>query len=153
MATTKCGFDDKDEVLGRDSLITFGPTLFVNIGFDPAYNPAAKPTAPPNAQLLKQPALVDSGATQSCIDGGIAQRLGLPVVDKQRVSGIGGICEVNMYLAQIYVPSLNYTIYGSFAGVDLVAGGQVHLALIGRTFLQDFTMVYEGKTGNVSLTS
>jgi len=37
--------------------------------------------------------------------------------------------------------------------VDLIAGGQAHYALIGRTFLQSFTMVYEGRTGTVTLSN
>ena len=32
-------------------------------------------------------------------------------------------------------PILDFIQYGRFAGVDLAAGGQVHKALIGRTFL------------------
>lgn len=35
--------------------------------------------------------------------------------------------------------------------IDLAAGGQAHLALIGRTFLRNFTMVYEGRTGTVTI--
>lgn len=53
--------------------------------------------------------------------------------------------------AQIHVPSLVFNHYGQFAAVDLAAGGQRHAALIGRTFLQHFTMMYEGRTGNVTL--
>ena len=48
---------------------------------------------------------------------------------------------------------LNFTIYGMFAGVHLVAGGQIHRALIGRTFLQHYTMVYEGRTGTVTISN
>jgi hypothetical protein len=53
------------------------------------------------------------------------------------------------------VPTLNVTIYGAFAGVHLAAGGQLHQALIGRTFLSSFsfTMVYEGATGTVTISS
>jgi hypothetical protein len=58
---------------------------------------------------------------------------------------------VNVYLAQVHVPSLAFTIYGAFAGVDLAAGGQAHRVLIGRTFLQNLAMVYEGLTGSVKL--
>jgi hypothetical protein len=57
----------------------------------------------------------------------------------------------SIFIAQIHVPSLAFTIYGAFAGVDLAAGGQVHKALIGRTFLRAFKMVYEGTTGTVTL--
>ena len=56
-----------------------------------------------------------------------------------------------MYLAQIHIPSLARTIYGEFAGVDLRIGGQSIDALIGRTFLQHFRMVYEGTNGDVEL--
>ena len=56
-----------------------------------------------------------------------------------------------MHLAQIYVPALDFTMYGVFAGVHLTAGGQPHYALMGRTFLQEFTLVYEGRTGTVTL--
>ena len=56
-----------------------------------------------------------------------------------------------MHLAQIHVPTLDVTLYGTFAGVDLIAGGMIHQALIGRTFLRHFTMTYNGFTGSVVL--
>ena len=43
--------------------------------------------------------------------------------------------KVTVHLAQIYVPSLDFTVYGRFSAVHLAAGGQAHQALIGRTFL------------------
>jgi hypothetical protein len=42
---------------------------------------------------------------------------------------------------------------GVFAGVHLQEGGQLHRALIGRTFLRHYKMVYEGLTGTVTLES
>jgi predicted aspartyl protease len=96
-------------------------------------------------------ALVDTGASESCIDGTLAAALKLPVVDRRMTAGAHGAKEVNMHLAQIHIPSLKFTIYGAFAGVDLHAGGQIHSALIGRTFLQHFKMIYDGTTGSVEL--
>ncbi len=52
---------------------------------------------------------------------------------------------------QVHVPTLGQTAYGTFAAVHLAAGGQVHVALIGRTFLRNFTMIYEGRTGTVTI--
>lgn len=46
---------------------------------------------------------------------------------------------------------MNFTLYGRFLGVHLLAGRQPHQALLGRTFLQEFTMTYEGRTGVVTL--
>ena len=90
---------------------------------------------------------------ESCIDSALALVLNLPIVDRQEVAGVHGADTVNFHLAQIYVPTLDFTVYGLFAGVHLCAGGQPHLALIGRTFLQSFTMTYEGRTGSVILSN
>ena len=151
---TKCGFNDLPEKpgSGAESLSVHGPTLLVDIGFDPQFDAADINRRPQLAETSLH-ALVDSGASESCIDDDLAQKLALPVVDRRRVSGIGGIHEVNMYLAQIHVPSLRFTLYGAFAGVNLIAGGQSHYALIGRTFLRHFTMTYEGRTGTVTLSN
>lgn len=130
-------------------LISYGPTLKVDVGFDPTFSPGR--TAIPTAAIKDVAALVDTGATESCIDSLLATQLNLPVVDRRTVSGVHGSKEVSMHLAQIHIPSLGRTIYGMFAAVDLVAGGQIHKALIGRTFLQHLTMVYEGPTGSVTL--
>jgi predicted aspartyl protease len=122
----------------------------VDIGFDPAYVAGAGKI--PNLTEKSVHALVDTGAEESFIDNDLAVRLNLPVVDKQHVSGSAGRHEVNVYLAQIHVPSITFTIYGRFGGVDLAAGGQRHHALIGRTFLKSFVMTYNGRTGAVELT-
>lgn len=145
MPKTECGFADQGE------LVMFGPTLWVEIGFDSRFRPdkVGRPDLPQDAL----PALVDTGAASSCIDSALAAHLRLPIVNREHMSGAHGSGELNMHLAQIWVPSLRQTTWGSFAGVHLLAGGQRHVALIGRTFLQNFRMVYDGKTGAVTLHS
>jgi predicted aspartyl protease len=130
-------------------LVTMGPTLFVDIGFDKDWHSASGVT--PVAGIERMQALVDTGASECCIDALLATQVGLPIVDRRPIAGVGGKHLVNIYLAQIHVPSLRFTIWGAFAGVALSAGGQVHSALIGRTFLKNFTMVYEGRTGTVTI--
>jgi predicted aspartyl protease len=151
MASTKCGFDDNPGLTGCEALSFHGPTLYVQIGFDPTYDPQAIPLRIPNLPGNAISALVDTGAGESCIDSALAMTLNLPIMDRRIVSGAHGAGVVNVHLAQIHVPSLAFTVYGPFCAVDLAAGGQVHLALIGRTFLRGFTMVYEGRTGTVTL--
>jgi predicted aspartyl protease len=153
MAQTKCGFDNAPSVSGGDLLIAHGPTLIVNIGFDPNFKSDSAPAPTPIAGITGLHALVDTGATESCIDSLLAAQLSLPIVDRRSVAGAHGARPVNVHLAQIHIPSLAFTLYGQFAAVDLIAGGQTHYALIGRTFLRSFTMVYEGKTGTVTLSS
>jgi hypothetical protein len=152
MPSTKCGFNDQPGGLTAvTALVKWGPTLLVDIGFDPNYKNAVGGSLPvPGKTGLY--ALVDAGATESCINSLLAAQLNLPIVDKRLTAGAHGAKEVNMHLAQVHIPSLGFTIYGAFSGVDLRAGGQEHFALIGRTFLQRFKMIYEGTTGNVEIT-
>ena len=153
MSETLCGFNDTLTSSGSNLLVSYGPTIMVDIGFDPTYNANAVPITIPISAIKGVTALVDSGAGQSCIDNLLAAQLGLPVIDRQEISGAGGRHTTNVYLAQIYVPSLSFVIYGTFYGVNLIAGGQVHKALIGRTFLKNFIMNYDGKTGTVKISN
>jgi hypothetical protein len=149
MARTTCGFNSTASTSGAELLVLAGPTLLVDVGFDKDWRSESK--TPPMTGIQQVQALVDTGASESCIDALVATQIGLPIVDRRPISGVGGKHLVNMYLAQIYVPTLLYTIWGAFAGVDLAAGGQMHRALIGRTFLRHFTMIYEGLSGTVTI--
>jgi predicted aspartyl protease len=149
MPSIDCGFSDiVGGATGSQLLITQGPTVLVDIGFDAAFKVGmGLPT--PGISAVK--ALVDTGATESHIDSLLASQLGLPVVDQRTICGSGGAHKVNIHLAQVHVPSLSFTIYGEFAAVDLAAGGQMHQALLGRTFLRSMTMSYDGRTGKVTI--
>ena len=128
----------------------FGPTLGVNIGFDIEFYAGGSQRAELPSALWQ--ALVDTGAGISCIDSELAHILELPIIDRGTISGSHGAHECNIHLAQISILSLDsLTLYGQFAGVHLAAGGQPHQALIGRDFLQYFTMDYNGRTGSVIL--
>ena len=151
MPTTEAGFSDGGGVIGKDALSWYGPTIYVQIGFDGLYLPNSP--GHPNLPDQQFPALIDTGAALSCIDADLALQLGLPLIDKQHVSGVHGSQPVNVHLGQIFIPALNRTIYGDFFGVHLQSGGQPHFALIGRSFLQSYTMLYEGRTGKVTISN
>ena len=142
MPPTNAGFSDSG------SLLRFGPTIYVQIGLDPAYKTGEQFPRLPSVNL---PALVDTGANLSCIDSSLAGRLRLPVVDRKSVIGVHGPVQTDFYAAQIYTPALNLVTHGIFAGLPLTRSGQLHYALIGRSFLKDFTMTYEGRTGRVTI--
>ncbi len=149
MPTIKCGFDDGTHGQGNQLLMVFGPTIRVDIGLDFTWKPGSGDA--PASGLKGLAALIDTGATESCIDSLLAATLNLPIVNRRKLAGAHGAKEVNMHLAQVRIVDLLVTIYGEFAGVDLIAGGQHHHALIGRTFLRSFTMTYDGRTGQVTL--
>ena len=135
----------------QDPLATLGPVLFVRIGFDTGFDPVSSshPILPSN-QLT---ALVDTGASASCIDSELAGALQLPILDRQQLAGIHGASEHDVCLAQIYIADLNFVLYGAFFAVHLALGGQPHYALIGRDFLRHFTMTYEGRTGLITVSN
>ena len=132
-----------------DILTVVGPNMDVHIGFDPNYRagPGLVPSLPPNHYS----ALIDTGARDSCIDSALASALNLVVIDQRWIAGVGGPQLVNVYAAQLYVPSLNWIVFGDFHGVHLTAGQQPHFALIGRTFLRHHTLFYDGRSGVVRL--
>ena len=96
---------------------------------------------------------MDTGATRSCIDSALAATLNLPIVGRNEIGGAGGLTEVNVYLAQIYISELPFTIHGRFAGAHLQVSGAPFYALLGRTFLRHFNMHYDGRTGAVTISN
>jgi hypothetical protein len=75
-------------------------------------------------------ALLDTGASDSCIDQGLADYLSLPLVDRWRAGGVGGSHEMNVYLAALTIPTLGITKNGLFMAVRLAESGQTHKVLI-----------------------
>ena len=149
MPRAECGFRDDEQGSGRDWLVSVGPTLWMDAGFDSAYT--AAPGQVPTPGMRNIPALVDTGALESCIDDSLATELNLPVVDRVNMSGVGGLHVAKVYLAQIRSPRLHFVQYGRFTGAALTEGGQSHKILIGRTFLMNSIMFYDGQTGAVTL--
>jgi predicted aspartyl protease len=96
-------------------------------------------------------ALLDTGATSTCIDAAAAKKLKLPVIDKGKISSASHeAIEVNIYPAVI-----------AFTGTPIKANvlkavganlaGQDLIALLGRDLLQNFTVFYNGAMGEITL--
>ena len=149
MITANCGFQDNSVLSGSVQLVQQGPTIEVRVGFDPLYKPGLNLSF--GGQANYQPALIDTGAHESCIDTILAEKLNLPFVGTTTFWGISGKSEHNCHLAQIIIPALKVTIYGKFAAVNLKDGGQPHAVLLGRIFLMNYQLFYDGRTGNVRI--
>ena len=145
MPLIEAGFLDKDGRPDGDSLRAYGPTVQVVV------SPMASGDAEPKSETVY--VLVDTGATESCIDKDLAERLGLPIVDVRTLSGVGGAKEHGVYAALVSIPQLEVVQYGAFTGVDLKAGGQSHMALLGRTFLSGTLLIYDGIRSQVTIAS
>ena len=132
-----------------DHLIRFGPTIYVYVGFDPKYN-QINPSIP-DLPTINNKALIDTGASGSCIDSTVAITLNLPIINEQSVAGAHRAGKVSVHLVQIYIPALVFTLYETFFGVYPIVGGQPHQALLGCDFLQYMTMDDKGNTDSVIL--
>ena len=128
------------------ALIEFGPSLEVVVS--PFIDPPQTPTEGHTTH-----ALIDTGATQSCIDVQVATSLGLPVVDYVMIAGVTGASRYPLFAARVAIPSLEIFQFGAFAGVELAAGDQPHRVLLGRTFLQGTVMIYDGVRAQVTIAS
>lgn len=154
MPIASCGFpftheipgsDPPEVVTGSELLREIGPTTFVEVAYDPVFTSSSG-----QFQRLVG-ALIDTGASDSCIDVDLAEALQLPLIDRQEAFGIGGRETFNVYLVHVRIAELGLIQPGAFMGVRLQAGGQLHRALLGRTFLQDRILVYDGRDGSVRL--
>ncbi len=148
MPLIEAGFVTADGAADSAQLVALGPTLQVIVGHQP---PDGQQQDPENTETVL--GLIDTGASESCIDAQLAERLGLPIIDVRTIGGAGGPSEHNVYLAQILIPSLDMPQYGSFTGVNLVDGGQHHQVLLGRTFLRNTIMIYDGFRAQVTVAS
>ena len=156
MRDIECGFTVAGKAINCQHLVIRGPVIDVQIGYDPHFDiDKINVTGLPKLGQQIYNALIDTGATASCVDKSLATSLGLQIVDRQSSVGIGGVQEFDLYLAQIYIPRLGWGTHGSFQGVHLSDknGNVPYHAILGRTFLTDFRMVYDGWTGSVKLTS
>ena len=95
-------------------------------------------------------ALIDTGASNTCIDEQAARELGLPVIDvanMQSASHEKHPC--NIYPVQIITPIVTLNA-PRVMGAALVSQGL--LVLIGRDVLQSCTLFYNGPAGQFTLT-
>ncbi|MBP9706780.1 MAG: retropepsin-like domain-containing protein [Oligoflexales bacterium] len=98
-------------------------------------------------------ALIDTGASHSMIDSQLASKLGLVPIDKSIVAGVSGAHEHTVYLTRIVSISLEIEQYGSFMAANLKEGGVEHEVLLGRDFLSNTIMIYDGLRAQVTIAS
>ena len=96
-------------------------------------------------------ALIDTGATSTCVDDAAAQQLNLPVVDVATIASAShATTQQNVYPVTIEVVGLPITINAPRAiGVNLAPQGL--MVLVGRDLLQHATFFYNGVDGSFTL--
>jgi predicted aspartyl protease len=95
-------------------------------------------------------ALIDTGASTTCVDEDVARQLGLPTVDVAQMSSASGQSMQNVHPVQLDVAHSDLIIESSKSiAADLDDQGLV--ALVGRDMLSQCTLHYNGVTGDFTL--
>lgn len=141
-----CGYADAPQ--GRRLLHYHGPNIEVHIGLDPTWEEGQQRA--PRSDRSNLRGLIDTGAEDSCIDSALAIEIALPIINQRRVGGVGSI-KVDVHQAQVHIPRLFYTLHGPFAAIPGLMDRIHYPVVLGRAFLRDCVLTYEGCTGGASL--
>jgi predicted aspartyl protease len=135
----------------REVLLQNGPCVQVIIGLAQSFAEQLVQQGQAVPQSTSGVALVDTGASTTCIDDALAQQLRLPVIDVvQMTSASHAATQSNVYPIQMEIVGSPITVNVPRAiGANLAPQGFV--ALIGRDYLQHCTLFYNGITGEITL--
>jgi predicted aspartyl protease len=128
-------------------LAHYGPRLQITVGLAQPIAEELQKAGKPVPEPISGQALIDTGASATCIDDEAARKMQLPVIGRVTMaSATHESIEKNVYPIHIQVIGANiaFGVAGA-AGVDLKA--QDLLALIGRDVLSQAILVYNGADG------
>lgn len=141
------------DIPGRTALIQRGPVLQATISL---FQGMAEQLAQQGVQLpapVTGAALIDTGAGMTCIDSAIAESMGLPVVDvAMMTSASHANTQQNVYPITIEFTGFPIRIDAPRA-MGAVLAPQGLALLIGRDVLQHTLLVYNGITGQITLSA
>lgn len=130
-----------------EGLVEDGPTLHVHIGYD--FSPVGNPSLPAEIPGESFLALIDTGSDENFIDTSLALSLALPQLREAAIAGVHGVERGFVFGAHFHIPELDYAVRGSAFGARLTESGLPYSFILGRTFLQHCVMNYDGRTGEV----
>jgi predicted aspartyl protease len=129
----------------------FGPRLQVMVGFSTLLSTTLSEQGMTIPAPVAGWAMIDTGASSTCIDAITAQQLGLPAIDVvQMGSASHDATEQNVYPAMLEVVGATIRFEVPRA-IGAALANQGLIALIGRDLLQICTLHYNGPTGQFTL--
>ena len=135
--SVEIGNENRPDLLLNDGLI-----LNVQVG---RTREGLNPTQPP----LR--ALIDTGAVYCFIDEAIADSLSLIPRGSAPVQGFGGSKRAPVFGGVIYVPDADYYWPDQIRGFCLPQDHKDFQVILGRRFLRNFKLEYNGMTGKCTL--
>jgi len=145
------GNGDKKAIDPRVVLTGRGPVIQVTLGIADTF---AEQLIQQNLSVpepIAGLALIDTGASVTCIDDVAAQRLNLPVIDRVYMSSAShDSTEMNVYPAKIQFAGIPIVL-NALRAVGASLESQGLLVLLGRDALQNFTLFYNGLVGQITI--
>jgi len=104
------------------------------------------PPQRPDAELnLETKGLIDTGASDVCIDYRLAERLGLKIIHQTTVGVVGSKVPAAIYMGRLVIPSVGFDrVMPLYA---LKVRHPTHEVLLGRSFLQNYVVTFNGPAG------
>lgn len=127
-----------------------GPLMPVTLMVSDAHRQALVQQANPVPAAVNGTALIDTGASSTCIDQMAAEKAGLPTIQKAMMASASHAeHEVPVYAAKLVIPQFSaidvpYAMGANLDGLNLIA-------LVGRDLLQAAVLVYNGTDGSIAL--
>lgn len=103
-------------------------------------------TSEPGAsQFYEAGGLIDTGASDVCIDYRMAQDLRLRQIDQQTVATPGGSLLAAVYLGVLEVPALDFRKPMPLFALKVARAS--YNVILGRSFLSDYIITFDGPSG------
>jgi predicted aspartyl protease len=128
-----------------------GPIVQATISLSPTFTAALTDRGQPLPAPMTGAVLIDTGASNTCVDLEAAKAMGLPVIDMAKMtSATHDQVDCPVYPVQIQIVGLPLAFQARRAfGAALKAQG--FIALIGRDALASAIFIYNGISGEITL--
>lgn len=139
----------------RQSLQLQGPMLGIQVSIPDAMAQALREKGEAVPAPIIGNALIDTGASNTCIDDAVMQQLGVPATNSVKLGSAAGHNEHNVYMAKITfagIPGveLNYSVVGVNLK-DQFSPNVPLIGLLGRDLLSNCVLIYNGTLGMFTL--
>ncbi|MYD99825.1 MAG: hypothetical protein F4Y03_00915 [Alphaproteobacteria bacterium] len=140
-----------DVIPAPDTLLSLGPVIPVTLTLsDEAQKAYVERGESPPAGVSGF-AMIDTGATATCIDIDAANQAGLPTVGAARMTSASHANQnVPTFAGKIVGPPINIDVEAGM-GANLSAFGSNLIVLLGRDLLQSAVFIYNGPDGHFSI--
>ena len=140
--------------VGPTVLASLGPVLSVSVSIPQALADLYTRQQIPLPSPISGMALIDTGATRTCMHGPVMSALGVNAIGVVSAGTAAGQVLHNLFPAFFTFPAARIEIeFASVVGADLsgqIIRGQQLIALIGRDVLSLGIFIYNGLTGSFS---